>query len=204
MLLQLIVGCRWTKPFQSLLLIIFRLILCKCKSNYAIPLLKLFQLPIYFCKYLSYPTGAALASSQDPVLVLFSPTTRLFCQDFFLLHVCTFTCSNYIYREALPDLPENIIYALTTQWIEKKTHWNNVLLKVAKKKQGENARQSGLLNIDHFLPYLCSNIVFIRRTQPLSAALLELPSSGLSNSWTQSPRSCDCIKMTRRKNVHKA
>lgn len=112
MLLQLKVGCRWTKTFQSFLLIIFRLILWKCKSNYAFPLLELLQLPIYFCEYLSHPTGAALAFSQDPVLVLFSPTMRLFCQDFFLLHMCTFTGTNYIYREALPDLPENIIYLL--------------------------------------------------------------------------------------------
>lgn len=198
MLLQLKVGCRWTKPFQSLLLIIFRLILWKCKSNDAIPLLKLLQLSTYFCKYLSHPTGAALASSQDPVLVLFAPTMRLFCQDFFLLHVCTFIWSNYIYREALPDLPENIIYALTTPWIEKKTHWNNVLLKVAKGEK--QVKMLGKVASWIFVTSCptCAVIEFSSEEPSLISSTVRIPSSGLSNSLTQSPRSYDCIKMTRK------
>lgn len=198
MLLQLKVGCRWTKTFQSLLLIIFRLILWKCKSNDAIPLLKLLQLSTYFCKYLSHPTGAALASSQDPILSYSLPPWDCSARTFsYSMCVLSFEVIIFIGKPFL--ICPRTLYMRLQHWIEKKTHWNHVLLKVAKgKKQGENARQSGLLNICHFLPYMCSNRVFIRRTQPLSGALLELPSSGLSNSLTQSPWSYDYIKMTRK------
>lgn len=65
---------------------------------------------------------------------------------------------------------------------------HSVLLKVAKgKKQGENARQSGLLNICHFVPHICILQFYQENSASVSSTARPASSAFFSNSLTQSP-----------------